>query len=137
MITFFFSSQFVTYRYFSSGEKAMPFGPLRSVVTRRSFPFCSEKTPLKGSSFRGSSKNFGRPNGGSVKYSVPSERYTKSFGLLRRLLWYLSARIVSCPFFSSLVTRRFPCSLIVRRPFASKVRPFEPGWPYSPMSVPV
>src|SRR5215813_3227007 len=103
MITFFFSSQLVTYRYFSSGENAIPLGPARSVVTNRSFPFCSENTPLNGNSFRGSSKNFGRPNGGSVKYSVPSDRYTRSFGLLRRLLWYLSARIVSCPFFSSLV----------------------------------
>src|SRR5262245_50379027 len=70
MITFFFSSQLVTYRYFSSGEKAIPLGPVRSVVTNRSFPFCSEKTPLNDSSFRGSSKNFGRPNGGSVKNSA-------------------------------------------------------------------
>src|SRR5215471_6435858 len=81
MITFFFSSQLVTYKYFSSDEKAIPFGPVRSVVTSRRCPFCSEKTPLDGSSFRGSSKNFGSPNGGSVKYRVPSDRYTRSLGL--------------------------------------------------------
>ena len=32
------------------------------------------KTPLNGSSLAGSSKPSGSPNGGSVKYSVPSER---------------------------------------------------------------
>jgi hypothetical protein len=33
----------------------------------------------------GASANFGRPNGGSVKNKAPSERYTRSFGLFRRL----------------------------------------------------
>jgi hypothetical protein len=32
------------------------------------------KTPLNGSSFLGSAKPPGRPKGGSVKNSVPSER---------------------------------------------------------------
>ena len=48
-----------------------------------------------------------------------------------------SARIVREPFFSSRVTLRLPCSLMVSRPSRSNVNPFEPGCPYSAMSTPV
>ncbi len=41
-----FSSQFETYRYFSLGEKAIPFDPFRSELANCSLPLRSEKTPL-------------------------------------------------------------------------------------------
>src|SRR5215471_17504756 len=75
MTIFFLSSQLSTYRYFSSGENAKPLGPFNSVVSNWTcFPSGDTRnTPLNGNSFRGSSKNFGSPNGGSVKYSDPSD----------------------------------------------------------------
>src|SRR5437879_1642795 len=105
MMIFFFSSQFVTYRNFSSGENAIPLGPFKSLLTNLNFPSSSENTPLNGSSFRGSSKNFGNPNGGSVKNSAPSDRYTRSLGLFSRLPSNESASTVKDPSFSSRVTR--------------------------------
>src|SRR5438105_15435906 len=39
----------------------MPLGPFSSWVSRRNRPSFQEKTPLKGNSLRGSSKNSGRP----------------------------------------------------------------------------
>src|SRR5437762_1034789 len=43
------------------GRKTMPWGPFSSWASRRNRPSFQEKTPLKGNSLRGSSKNFGRP----------------------------------------------------------------------------
>src|SRR5262245_49515026 len=74
MITLRFTSQLSTYRNRSSGENASPLGPVRSLVTSCIDPSVPTRyTPENGSSFRGSSKNFGNPNGGSVKYSEPSD----------------------------------------------------------------
>src|SRR6266508_1117731 len=44
-----------------------PPGPEKSFVTSFTLPSFTVKTPLKGNSLRGSLKNFGKPNGGSVK----------------------------------------------------------------------
>lgn len=38
MMTFFFVSQFDTYKYRSSGENVMPLGPVRSLLTSASLP---------------------------------------------------------------------------------------------------
>ena len=66
-------SQLPTYRWRSSGDSAMPFGPRSSSVTSEISPSETRKTPLNGSSLSGSSNMPGSPNGGSVKKSVPSE----------------------------------------------------------------
>ncbi len=106
----------------------MPFGPASSAVTSDTSPLRTAKTPLNGSSFFGSANVAGRPNGGSVKYRVPSEAYTRSLGLFSRLPSYWSARTVMLPCGSTRITRRFPCWQMVSRPSGSKVSPFEPGW---------
>ncbi len=55
-----FFIQLSTYRCFSSGENAKPFGPVKSLLTSFSSPLSKQKTPLYGNSLRGSPKNFGR-----------------------------------------------------------------------------
>ena len=85
MTTLCSGSQLPTYSTRSSGDSAMPFGPWSSSVSKLSVPSLRQKTPLNGSSLWGSSNMAGSPKGGSVKNSVPSERYTRSLGLLSRL----------------------------------------------------
>ena len=116
---------------FSSGENARPFGPVKSFATSSSVPLHKQKTPLNGSSLRIPSNVFDNPNGGSVKYSIPSDRCTRSLGLFRRFPAKLSARTVIVPFGSSRVTRRRPISSIVSRPSRSSVSRFEPGCTYA------
>ena len=55
------SSEFDTYSVFSSGENAMPFGRVRSLMMTSAFPLLSLKTPLNGMSFSGSSSWRGSP----------------------------------------------------------------------------
>src|SRR5271165_1469142 len=83
MTTLLPRSQLPTYRWRSSGDNATPFGPASSAVTSDTSPLRTAKTPLNGSSFFGSANIAGRPNGGSVKYRVPSEAYTRTLGLYR------------------------------------------------------
>lgn len=79
----------------------------------------------------------GRPKGGSVNQTLPSERHTTSFGLFRRRPWKAAAITVVSPCGLTLNTRRLPCWQITSLPSGSKASPFEPGCGKRPMSVPV
>ena len=70
----------------------------------------------------------GRPNGGSVNQTLPSERQTTSFGLFSRRPSNESAITVASPCGFTRRIRRFPCWHITSRPSGSNVSPFDPGW---------
>src|SRR5688572_16388424 len=65
------------------------------------------------------------PNGGSVNQTVSSDLTTMSFGELSGLPSNLSISTVMVPSNSVRVTRRASCSQVTRRPWRSRVLPFE------------
>jgi hypothetical protein len=115
-----------TYKNRSSGENAMPFGRVISLVNSVNWPSCRRYTPLNFNSFFGSSSPPTKPYGGSVKYNDPSDLKTASLGELSRLPSYFPANTVSLPSFSRRTTCPLPCWQMTTRPSRSIVNPFDP-----------
>ena len=122
-------SQLSTYRNFSSGENARPFGPFRSFANQRArAPSRTRNTPLNGEflarivvELRQAERRVGE-----IEAAVAA--VDEVVRAVEPLALDSGPRAPSCwPLASRRMTRRLPCSSIVRRPCGSSVSPFEPG----------